>query len=163
VNKKLFGRIFSVFSVYAALLGCVAVAKSPEAPVVVPMGDNTYSITRAAPNAFHRDTDKLKAEVSDDAAKYCAAQGRQLKVVSLTSEKPWPGIGYAKAKIVFKALSAAELEQANAPAATEAREKPMSMDDLVYDLTKLDDLRKKGILTDEEFQAEKKKVLNRSK
>ena len=33
-------------------------------------------------------------------------------------------------------------------------------DDLYAQLTKLDDLRKKGILTDEEFQAEKKKILS---
>ena len=37
-----------------------------------------------------------------------------------------------------------------------------STDDLYEALLKLDDLRKKGILTDEEFQAEKKKVLSRS-
>jgi hypothetical protein len=35
-------------------------------------------------------------------------------------------------------------------------------DDLYTELTKLDDLRKKGILTDEEFQAQKKKLLNGS-
>jgi putative hemolysin len=163
VNTKTFGRIFSAFWVYIALLGCAAVAKSSETPVVVPMGDNTFSITRTATNGFQRNTDKLKAEVSEDAAKYCAAQGKQLKVVSFTSEKHWIGMGYAKAKIVFKALNPGESELTSAPAAIGAGEKPLSTDDLVYDLTKLDDLRKKGILTDEEFQSEKKKVLNRSK
>jgi hypothetical protein len=34
--------------------------------------------------------------------------------------------------------------------------------DLYTELTKLDDLRKKGIITDEEFEIEKAKVLNRS-
>ena len=163
VNTKPLGRIFSAFFIYLALLGCAAVAKSP-APPVVPMGDNTYSITREASNGFKRDVDQLKAEASEDAAAYCAAQGKQLKVVSLTSDKPWIGFGYAKAKIVFKALSAGEAEVASAPAAIETpREKPVSMDDLVSDLTKLDDLRKKGILTDEEFQTEKKKILSRTK
>jgi hypothetical protein len=41
-------------------------------------------------------------------------------------------------------------------------EKPAA-GDLYTELIKLDDLRKRGILTEEEFQAEKKKVLNRSK
>jgi len=38
-----------------------------------------------------------------------------------------------------------------------------SSNDLYTELLKLDDLRKRGILTEEEFQAEKKKVLARSK
>ena len=80
------------------------------------MGDNTFSITQTAKSAFSRDTDKMKADLQDEAAKYCAAQGKQLKVVDLTSTKPFFSTGYASAKIVFKALSATELEQANAPA-----------------------------------------------
>ena len=164
VKTTTFGRIFSAFSVYLALLGCAASAKSPLTPPVVPMGDNTFSITREASNGFKRDIDKLKAEVSEDAANYCAAQGKQLKVISLTGVKPWIGLGYASAKIVFKALNAGEVEQTTSvPTVSEVHEKPISMDDLVSDLTKLDDLRKKGILTDEEFQAEKKKILSRSK
>ena len=43
-----------------------------------------------------------------------------------------------------------------------ASEKPAA-GDLYTELIKLDDLRKRGILTEEEFQAEKKKVLSRSK
>ncbi len=165
MNIKSSGRIFSAFWIYIALLGCVAVAKAPVAATVVPMGDDTFSITREAPNAFHRDTDKLKAEVSEDAAQYCAAQGKQLKVISLTSEKPWVGLGYTNAKIVFKALNAGEVEPTAATAETsvEMHEKALSTDELVSALTKLDDLRKKGILTDDEFQSEKKKILSRSK
>jgi Short C-terminal domain len=40
---------------------------------------------------------------------------------------------------------------------------PLTTDELVSELTKLDDLRKKGILTDDEFQLEKKKILSRSR
>ncbi len=165
MNIKPSGRIFSAFWIFLALLGGVAAAKEPVAATVVPMGDNTFSITREAPNAFHRDTNKLKAEVSEDAAQYCAAQGKRLKVISLTSDKPWVGLGYAKAKIVFKALNADEVEPTAAPAQTgvEVHETALSTDELVSALTKLDDLRKKGILTDDEFQSEKKKILSRSK
>jgi hypothetical protein len=137
----------------------------------VPMGNDTYSITREAGSAFTRDTDKLKAKVADDAAKYCAAQGKQLKVVSLTGNVPRFSTGYAKAKIVFMALSPgdprllAEAPSANPMAPAAFMGPPpgrLSTDELVSELTKLDDLRKKGILTDEEFQAEKKKILSRS-
>ena len=41
-------------------------------------------------------------------------------------------------------------------------ERHLTTDELYSELVKLDDLRKKGILTDEEFQAEKKKLLSHS-
>jgi hypothetical protein len=44
-----------------------------------------------------------------------------------------------------------------------AREKPLTTSELCAALTQLDELRKKGILSEEEFQAEKQKVLRRSK
>jgi hypothetical protein len=149
------------------------------------MGNDTYSITREARTAFNRDTDKLKADASDAAARFCADQGKQLKVVSLTESTPKFGLGYAKAKIVFKALNAGDPGLASEPAAAPASlaapasapapasiaapawvapaERSLSTDELYGDLVKLDDLRKKGILTDDEFQSEKRKVLSRSK
>lgn len=150
---------------------------------MVSMGNDTYSITREAKTAFNRDVEKLKADASDAAAKYCEAQGKQLKVVSLTGTVPFFGTGYAKAKIVFRALSpgdpgltseTAQMAPAVAssvapytppyvPPAAAPAEKSLSTDELYNDLLKLDDLRKKGILSDDEFQAEKKKVLSRSK
>jgi hypothetical protein len=153
------------------------------------MGNNTYSITVEASNAFHRDLDKLKEEATDLASKYCADQGKQMKLVSLTGKVPMFAMGYAKAKIVFKALGPGDPElampvaadgsvaapapavYASAPAAYAAAPAAyaapaplphLSTDELYAELVKLDDLRKKGILTDDEFQAEKKKLLSRS-
>ena len=161
------GRILSTLAVGIALLGCpsLSLASAPAAPEVVPLGDNTFSITRAATSAFSRDTEKLKAEVQEDAAKYCADQGKQLKVVDLSAKKPFFSTGYASAKIVFKPLTTAEIEQTNSgsAAANSSGERPGNTGDIYNDLMKLDDLRKKGILTDDEFQSEKRKVLARSK
>lgn len=149
----------------AFLAGAAASSKS----VLVEMGDNTYSITREAKTAFNRDTEKLKAEAEEDAAKFCTARGKQLKVVALTVERPFYTLGFSKAKIIFKALDAgdAELtrEPAPIPAVNLSAAGPVSgpSGDLYTELLKLDDLRKKGILTDAEFESEKKKVLRRSK
>jgi hypothetical protein len=142
------------------------------------MGDNTYSITREAGSAFSRDLDKLKADAMDAAAKFCADQGKQMKVISVTGKMPMFATGYGRAKVVFKALSPGDPELTSAPEAPGAppsaapayvappyvppAERHLSTDDLYAQLTKLDDLRKKGILTDDEFQAEKKKLLSRS-
>ncbi|HEY1792129.1 MAG TPA: SHOCT domain-containing protein [Opitutaceae bacterium] len=142
-------------------------AKSPPPPPVS-LGNNTYSIRREAGTAFMRDVDKLKEQCTDAATKFCASQGRQLKVLSLEGKAPTFGTGYAYAKIVFKALNPGDLEltepvaMPGQPAAPVYAQRHLTTDELYDQLTKLDDLRKKGILTDEEFQAQKKKLLERA-
>jgi len=137
---------------------------------VVSMGNNTYSIKVEAKNALHRDVDVLRTEANEAAASYCAEHGKALKLVSLTDKVPAFGLGYAYAKITFKALNPGDPEL-TAPAAAAPGgpgyvaapvERRLTTDELYNELVKLDDLRKKGILTDEEFQAEKKKLLSRS-
>ena len=154
------GKFFSPLLICFALL-CSA-AKASVAPSVVPLGDNTFSITRQAGTAFTRDTDKLKSQVQEDAAKYCADQGKQLRVVALTAEKPLISLGYISARIVFKAVTPGEPEPVAPTMATVTGGASTPTGDLYSDLIKLDDLHKKGILTDKEFEAEKKKVLKRS-
>ncbi len=153
---------------------------------VVPVGNDTYTITCEARTAFTRDPDKLRDKANDEAAKYCADHGKQLKVVSLTSKVPMFGTGYARAKITFMALDAGDPRLSNAapaaapvyaaapaytaapaavmaaPAAPPPPPPRLNTDELYNELVKLDDLRKKGILTDDEFQAEKRKLLTRS-
>ena len=136
---------------------------------VVSMGNNTYSIKVEAKNAFHRDVDVLRSEANEAAASYCSEHGKEFKLISLTDKTPAFGLGYAYAKITFRALTPGDPEltaTAAAPGAPVAvaapAERHLTTDELYAELVKLDELRKKGILTDEEFQAEKKKLLNRS-
>ena len=147
-------KIRSVSRILPALSICVALAGCASNMHVVPMGNNTYTITREAVTVFSRDTEALKDKAKEDAAQFCASKGKQLKVVDITAEKPRLTTGYAKAEIVFQAVDAVDSSPTVAPATV----------DLLYaELIKLDELRKNSILTEEEFQAEKKKVLNRSK
>ena len=124
------------------------------------MGNNTYSITRKAVTTFSRGTAELKSEVKDDAAEFCAAKGKQLKVLELTAQPPARTGASAQARIVFQAVDAPEARpEARAVAAAP---QPDSVDHLYSDLMKLDDLRQKNILTNEEFQGQKKKVLDKA-
>ena len=127
-------------------------------PKVVQENDGTYSVDCESNNRFARDTSKLKTQAMEIATKFCTAQGKQLKVVSLTDEKPFYGADFIKARLVFKALAPGDSEL-TAPAAV----KPDDSGDMYTQLIKLDDLHKKGILTDAEFKAEKKKILDRSR
>jgi len=179
VNMKTLGKILTAAFLCVA---CVGYASSSREKVT-PMGNDTFSITREARTTFTRSTDKLKEEVTASAEKFCQDQGKQMRLISLTGKVPMIGLGYATATIVFRALNAGDpgltsplpVEGAAAapsgyaaPAGYAAAAEPAprtltnTTDDLYNALTKLDDLRKKGILTDEEFQAEKKKILSRS-
>jgi hypothetical protein len=180
VKLKTFGTILSAFLVGIALAGCASTTATGRAPEAEALGNNTYSITRVAKHALDRDIEALKAQAMEDATSFCATRGKQLKVVSVKEEKPWISVGYFKATIIFKALNAGdpELAAASAPVAAYAQptymtstpppapaaapEKPVTTGDLYTALMQLDDLRKKGILTDEEFQSEKQKILKRS-
>lgn len=145
------------------------------------MGNNTYMITRQAATGFSG-SGTLKAEALQEAARFCATQGKQLKVVAVTEAKPPYILGnFPKAEVVFKALDAGDpelkTESAIDPSDTQLKvgehpltratvdlnEKHAGAGDLYTELSKLDELHKKGVLTDAEFEAEKKKILSRSR
>lgn len=144
------------------------------------MGNNTYMITRQAGTGFSG-SGTLKAKALHEASKFCEKQGKQMKVVAITEAKP-PYIlaNFPKAEVVFKALDVGDPElktesavdpsgvqiKVGEPPPTRAsidiNQKQTQSDDLYIQLSKLDELHKKGILTDAEFEAEKKKILSRS-
>jgi len=118
----------------------------------------------------------MRSDIREQATKYCAAQGKELKILEITSDRPFFSTGYASAKIVFKAVAPGEVEPASAPTTAASAsgmtnpdmtnhtpEHATPTDELYNELMKLDELRQKGILTDKEFKAEKKKVLDRSR
>jgi hypothetical protein len=163
MNKKNTAVILSGLTLCIALFGCAT--KS----TVVDLGNGTYSVTRTGGNVLDRDTEAMAAKAKEDAAHACAAQGKQLRVLDVVVDKPFYTTGYASAKVVFKAVNPGEpltsepvavAVAENRYAAPVAVNRTQATDDLYAQLTKLDDLRKKGILTDEEFQAEKKKILS---
>lgn len=161
VKSKTLWKLVAASCLCIAMVGRASAASG----AVVALGNNTYSITREAKNAFQRDVDKLKSEATDAATKFCADQGKEMRVVSLTGVLPTFSLGYAKAKIVFRAVNPGEPDPVVAPAASAyvpVAERRLTTDELYSELVKLDDLRKKGILTDDEFQAEKRKLLARS-
>ena len=124
---KTFGTILSAFLAGIALAGCASTSAVASAPQADAMGNNTYSITRVARHALDRDIDALKAQAMEDATRFCATRGKQLKVVSMTEEKPWISVGYFKATIVFKALNAGDPELTAAPAPVAAYSQPTYM------------------------------------
>jgi hypothetical protein len=160
--------------VFIGLFAAVTNGLLAAAGTFAELGDGTYSYIRESATTFARDIDKLAAEANEDVAKFCATKGKQPKVISITAHKPWMTLGIPKVTVLFKALDAGDpallgntavpIVRAGKKSKTvEAVAPPVPANDLYSELLKLDDLRKKGILTEDEFKAEKTKVLNRSK
>lgn len=172
--------LFVSLAVICGLLATdVGRAAAPPNPEIVPLGHDTYALTRWANNGFVRHTDKLKKQALEDATAFCAKRHKELKVISVTAKHPFiPLTGFAHAKIVFMALDpnspqlhmpvaaapGAEMHPGGETAAAPTQAAPPDATDRLYsDLMKLDDLRKRGILTDKEFEAQKQKLLGESK
>lgn len=141
------------------------------------MGANTYIVTRQAATGFSG-AGTLKADAISEASRFCESQGKVLRVVAVTEAQPPYILGnFPKAEVVFKALDPGDPELAQpaefdasgtqvrvGSALRERSEIQVSIDrsesEHIYTkLEKLDELRKKGILTDDEFQREKTKLL----
>ena len=135
-NLDLRGAAGDVFGVKILPLGkfaltlCMLVALTAPAwahddkPEIVPLGNDTYSIKCEGKNAFMRDEDKLRTQVNDAAVKFCADNGKVLKVISVNSKVPMFSTGYAWAKITFKALNPGSPELMPAPAMVVAAPSP---------------------------------------
>lgn len=138
------------------------------------LGDNTFAITRTATSGFDRNVAKFRQEAEQDAAKYCADHRKVMKVLAVSSDRPHFGGGFASAKLVFKALDAGDPDLTASPkpapgvsgaqsVAEPTGVLPTYAGDLYTEILKLDDLRKRGLLTDKEFEQQKKKLLKKSK
>ncbi|HWA29333.1 MAG TPA: SHOCT domain-containing protein [Lacunisphaera sp.] len=135
---------------------------------VAQAADGTYSVTVKADHKFTRNTKKLTDEAMAAATEFCQKEGKQLKVVSVNEAKSRYLVGdFAHVTLIFKAVAANDPElapagtPAAAPAPAPAAPRPMTTDQLEIELTKLAEMRKKGILTDAEFDALKQKIISR--
>ena len=162
-----------------AVLLCLGLVGCASNSGVVPIGLDTYMVSRQAATGFSGSGD-LKARVFQEANQYCMNHGKKLEVVSTHEASPPYVFGnFPKADVQFMCLDANDpqltrphLEKEpdvvvkrddtlKADVDVQTKEKSDKSPDLYTELTKLDDLRKKGILTDDEFQAQKKLLLNK--
>jgi len=141
---------------------------------VMQLSSNTYMISKSSSAGMFVDTASLKAGVIRQANEFAESKGKV--AVATASNFTMPAHGFPTFEYQFALL---EKDDPRASGVTltprpdivvqktdkvdvniktkDTTEKPSP--DLYTELTKLDDLRKKGILTDAEFEARKKKLL----
>jgi hypothetical protein len=130
---------------------------------VAPTGDGGYRVTVRADHKFTRNTAKLKDQALAAATEFCAKQGKVPRVVSVDETKSQYLVGrFAEVSLVFQAVTPGEAGRPpGAAAAAPPAPSRLTTDELAAELTKLDELRQKGLLTDAEFDALKQKLLSR--
>lgn len=146
------------------LLCVISAANAAWAATVVPVaptGDGNYRVTVRADHKFTRNTAKLKEQAVAAATDFCGKQGKVPRIVSVQEDKAQYLVGrFAGVTLVFQAVAPGETGRAPADVATPTPP-ALTTDELAAELTKLDELRKKGLLSDAEFDVLKQKLLSR--
>lgn len=144
-------------------------------PGVVKMSPDTYMISRTDKGGIFGNAGAMKAEVIREATEFAEKQG---KVAIPLASKETPllvGRQFASFEYQFRVVDPRDPEARRTsltPRADVVIEKTEKIDanvktrddtpktkDVYAELVKLDDLRKRGILTDAEFEEQKKKLL----
>jgi hypothetical protein len=173
----------ALMALCAAVLftGC---ATTEGTPVVTQLSPDTYMITiRARSSYFAMDKPKFTSQAVNHSLDYAASKGKVAVPITLRENtagmfEDWVNVEYEfrlvdkndpranrnKSDADQKPAPAKQPEPVKQPAPIKPPEPVTKTDtrtkqDVYNDLLKLDDLRKKGIITQEEFEIEKKKLL----
>jgi hypothetical protein len=155
-----------IITVVVFLAGCASNSG------VIPIGKDTFMVSRQAATGFSG-SGTLKAEAFQEAAQYCEKLGKSMQVVSThEASPPYILANFPKAEVQFMCLDAQDAELNRPKLRKEAdsvievkkdiriKDEPQKSNYVYSELIKLDELRKKGILTDSEFDVQKKKLLS---
>lgn len=155
----------------AATLGAAGCAN----PGIVKLSPDTYMLLRTDKGGAFGNPSAMKADVIQEANEFAAKQGKVAIPVSLTESPMYIG-HFASVEYQFHVVDESDPEARRTslvprPNVVIEKTEKSSVDvttkdqtnrpkDVYADLLKLDDLRKRGILSEDEFQAQKKKLLN---
>ncbi|HEY3756508.1 MAG TPA: SHOCT domain-containing protein [Opitutaceae bacterium] len=151
MNTPAFRRLFAAAAVVALLAGCHSTTSK-----VVSQGDNLFTVTRESTNVLNRNEADMKQLAEDDAAKYCEQRGKQLQIVKVATDKPDFRDGFVSVTVTFRAVDSGQI---SAPAMGLGDVAPPGSSEFYRKLKELEDLRKSGVISEDEFEAAKKKIL----
>jgi hypothetical protein len=152
----------TLFSSY--LLGC-ATAKP------IPMGNDTYMISQTSAGGIFKAMGSLKAEVMTRANEFAASKNKIAIPIASKESPAYPGhmpnFEY-QFKLVDKedpkASGGSLIPRADVVIEMKGESKSPIVGDVKIDIyteiLKLDDLRKRGLITDDEFESQKSKLLS---
>jgi len=170
-------RVFSLVAACCLLCGCAN-------PEIVKLSPDTYMLTRVDHGGIFGNASALKAGVIRDADTFAASQGKVAIPVEAKETPMVPGYyghpgTFASFEYQFRVVDESDPEARRTsltprPNVVIEKTEKISSDihtkdetekkpDLYTEIIKLDDLRKRGLITDAEYEAQKQKLLNAPK
>jgi len=154
---------------HLALLGILAVAACAKPGTVVQLSPDTYMVSRTDKAGAFGSASAMKVDAIREASEYAAGQGRVAIPLHIRETPAAPG-GFASVEYQFRVLDKSDPEARRVsvvPRSEAAAEKGEKADgggidvraDFYNQLIRLDELRRRGILTEAEFDAQKRKLL----
>ncbi|MGI4718732.1 MAG: SHOCT domain-containing protein [Janthinobacterium lividum] len=150
-----------------ALAGCATAE-------IVPIGTDSYMIAQTSAGGVFKAMASLKTEVMQRANAFAESKGKVAIPIAAKESPAYPGhmpsFEY-QFRLVNKddprAIGGGLVPRADVVVENHIQTQPAAKQnvagarkDIYVELTKLDDLRKKGILTDAEFEAQKRRLLS---
>lgn len=157
-----------VVAVMFALSGCAN-------PGIVQMSPDTYMLTRTDKGGIFGNPSAMKADVIREASEFAAKQGKVAIPLASNEQALQVGRSFASYEYQFRVVDRTDPEARRVNLVprpnvviektekttvdVRAKDETERPKDVYTELLKLDDLRKRGIITEAEFDAQKKKLL----
>lgn len=141
-------------------------------PGIVATGGDTYTLSRTDRGGSFDNIGTTKADLIREANQFAAGRGMAAVQVAMKENHLIAPEGYTNVTYEFRLVDPAEAKSLEVGAAAEPAAKAAAVaapstpaavgqgKDLYGELLRYDDLRKRGIITDAEFDQIKKKLLN---
>lgn len=141
---------------------------------IVPMGTDTYMISQTSAGGVFKSMGSLKSDVMRRANAFAESKGKIAIPVASKETPAVPGRNMPNFEYQFRLVEKTDprasgvalipradvvIESQVPPVPTMDIKNPPGSQDLYAELLKLDDLRKRNILTEREFEAQKQKLL----
>ena len=136
----------------AAILCAIGLSACAPAPFL-PVGDDTYTVSQTSAGGVFKSMSSLRSEVIERANEFAASKGKVAVMVDERESPSWPG-KMPSFTYTFRLVS--DIPKSSEKITGGGAESG----DFYEKLLKLDDLRKKGVLTNAEFEAQKAKILS---
>lgn len=139
---------------------------------IIPIGQETYMVTKQSTTGFHS-ASSVKAEIFPEAAAFCAKLGKEMQPVADSGIDGVPGRSFASAELTFRCLAQGDAELGRPTprpvANVRVEQAPAKVSlppaapagDTYTELLKLKSLLDTKIITQDEFDQQKKKILAR--
>ena len=154
---------------YILLFALITLSGCASNSGVIPIGKDTFMVSRQAASGFSG-SGTLKAEAFQEASQYCEKLGKSLQVISThEASPPYILANFPKAEVQFMCLDAKDAELVRPKLRKEADsvievKKDINVQnsgDMYTELKKLKELLDAGVITQAEFDAQKKKILDK--